>query len=40
LKQQKKPKSLRNILVNAVGFGVNAVSLLISSPESIEKNKL
>ena len=28
----RKPAELRNILVNAVGFGANAVSLLISRP--------
>jgi len=32
LKQQKQPKQIKNILVNSVGFGGNAVSLLISSP--------
>jgi 3-oxoacyl-(acyl-carrier-protein) synthase len=33
LKQQKQPKQIKNILVNSVGFGGNAVSLLISSPK-------
>ncbi|NQX85534.1 MAG: beta-ketoacyl synthase [Flavobacteriaceae bacterium] len=32
LKEQDKPKQIRNIIVNAVGFGGNAVSVLISSP--------
>jgi len=34
LKQQKQPKQIKNILVNSVGFGGNAVSLLISAPNN------
>ncbi|AUS07288.1 beta-ketoacyl synthase N-terminal-like domain-containing protein [Pseudotamlana carrageenivorans] len=30
LKHQKEPKRIKNILVNAVGFGGNAVSILVS----------
>jgi 3-oxoacyl-(acyl-carrier-protein) synthase len=33
LKQQKLPSRIENILVNSVGFGGNAVSLLISKPK-------
>lgn len=32
LTDSRKPGELRNVLVNAVGFGANAVSLLISRP--------
>lgn len=32
LTKQGRPKKIKNILVNAVGFGGNAVSVLISSP--------
>lgn len=30
LKKQNTPKEIKNILVNAVGFGGNAVSVLVS----------
>ena len=30
LKNQKQPKRIQNVLVNAVGFGGNAVSILLS----------
>ena len=32
LKNQKQPKKIKKILVNAVGFGGNAVSILLSHP--------
>lgn len=34
LDHQKKPKYIRSIIVNAVGFGGNAVSVLVSLPNS------
>lgn len=36
LKQQNSPKELKNILVNAAGFGGNAVSIVISKTPSTE----
>ena len=33
LSEEKEPARLRNVLVNAVGFGGNAVSLLVSLPK-------
>jgi 3-oxoacyl-(acyl-carrier-protein) synthase len=33
LKNQKQPKQINTVLVNAVGFGGNAVSILLSNPK-------
>jgi 3-oxoacyl-(acyl-carrier-protein) synthase len=31
--EEKEPSELKNIMVNAVGFGGNAVSVLVSLPK-------
>ncbi len=33
--QEQEPKSIRRVLVNAVGFGGNAVSILLEAPNSL-----
>lgn len=38
LKNQKEPKKINKVLVNAVGFGGNAVSILLSDKSSLNKN--